>query len=120
MSAEFLPKLPEIYTIITLYPIFFVAVGSGLKRLLKDQRPDVPPGDLEIHHKNPIYKGGNGDRDNLVALTRPEHAKTHHDAAMEAPDWNTASAEYWAVSAITKRMSKAELEELNRLIKKKK
>ena len=83
------------------------------EQLLKEERHQETDARLEIHHVFPKYKGGNGDVDNEQALTLPEHATVHLRLAREADTRDDASANFWSVRAIVKRMSEKELQTFN-------
>ena len=95
--------------------IVAAAVSWLIKQQIKaEEKPDIDPSDLEIHHKNPIHNGGGNSRDNLEAVTRVEHAQRHFQSAVNSKDdWDFASREYLAVRLIIQRMNPSELDEFN-------
>lgn len=95
--------------------VISVAIAFQLRQRLKAQRPEVPPEDLEIHHKTPRYKSGGDNEENLVALTRPLHAIEHYRLARKSKG-RDRHANDWAVRQIVKRMTPEELEEFNEMI----
>jgi hypothetical protein len=98
------------------YELSTFAFSRRLKQEEKQKR-GLPTSMLEAHHKTPRYLGGSDSLENMEILTRPEHALTHWLRALIAPDHDQASAEYWAVSQIVRRMTPSELQQFNSEIK---
>ena len=80
-------------------------------------RIDVTNQRLEIHHKNPHFMGGNGDRWNLMPVTLPEHALEHLADALTSETRKEAAGHFAAVSLIVRRMSIEEKREFSRCTK---
>jgi len=73
---------------------------------------------LEVHHKIPKYRGGNGDTKNGVAVSLPGHASIHFQRCVTpgATD-KRFKVDRWATKAIVGRMDIEEMDEFIKIIK---
>lgn len=112
MSVEALPNIP--WPELTLVAI---AISFTLRQKIKhEQRPYVDPNLLEIHHRKPYFMGGNGEEDNLMAVTKVEHALEHYDDAMNTTG-DQSRGHWWSVQKIVGRMDEQEVDLFNQAIK---
>lgn len=69
---------------------------------------------VERHHVEPLYR--HPKNTSIVEVTLPEHAYLHWLEATDACRPVDAKANFWAVSAIVRRMQPDELTEFNQMI----
>lgn len=119
-EGEVLEIIVENWLLFSITAVALLGFSQHIKNLLKQQREDVEDKSLlEVHHKKPIFKGGESTIENGEAVTRPEHAHRHWSEAMSSEDRGDARAHFWSVSKIIQRMKPGELDEFNDMIKKK-
>lgn len=56
-----------------------------LRKYYEKEKGMIPEG-FEIHHIIPVYEGGNDDISNLIAVSREDHKKLHHERYMKNGD----------------------------------
>lgn len=116
-EREILGELIVPLATLGLLAVALCGFSKDQRNQLKNQRTDInDKSKLEIHHINPVYRGGESTLDNGEAVTRPEHAYEHWKEAMNSCNREDRDANYWAVKKIIQRMTPEELKEFNKMI----
>lgn len=74
----------------------------------------TPLTSLEVHHVQQLHLGGPTTFSNLIPLTLDEHCLVHKLEGELSSDPKEKAANFWAVNAILRRMTKDEFLEFQR------
>lgn len=101
-------------SLVGLLPL--VGISLAVKESIRKQHPKYGEERIEVAHVVDAFKGGTGQRENLIPLSIPEHIVDHVVKAENEENWEDAARQYGAAHMIAKRATAEEIAKANLLL----